>query len=111
MPDTKTTQRILWTVLAVALIGMGIYALNQWLRGQELKGPTRTLPALGIVPDFTLTTQDNAPLSLKDLKGKIWVADMIFTNCAGSCPMLTATMANLQQSVVKKNTGVRLVSF
>ncbi len=111
MPDTKTTQRILWTVLAVALIGIGIYALNDWLRGQELKAPTRTLSALGIVPDFTLTKQDNTPISLKDLKGKIWVANMIFTHCAGTCPMLSSTMANLQQSVIKKNTGIQLVSF
>lgn len=111
MPQPKTTQRILWTVLAVALIGIGIYALNDWLRGQELRTPTRTLSALGIVPDFTLTKQDKTPVSLKDLKGKIWVADMIFTNCAGTCPMLTSVMANLQQSLVKKNTGVYLVSF
>src|SRR4051812_19252069 len=111
MPDTKKTQRILWTVLAVALIGMGIFALNKWLRGQELQQPTRTLSALGIVPDFTLTKQDKTPLSLKDMKGKIWVADMIFTNCEGTCPMLTTAMASLQQSLVKKNTDVQLVSI
>jgi len=111
MPNTKTTQRILWTVLAVALLGMGVYALNDWMRGQVLVKPTRTIAALGMVPDFTLTKQDKTPLSLKDLKGKIWVADMIFTNCEGTCPMLTATMASLQQSLVKKNTGVQLVSF
>jgi len=111
MPEPKTTQRILWTILAVALISIDIYALNDWLRGQELKAPTRTLSALGIVPDFTLTKQDKTPLSLKDLKGKIWVADMIFTNCEGTCPMLTAAMANLQQSLIKKNTGVQLVSI
>jgi len=111
MPDTKTTQRILWTVLAVALVGIGIYALNQWLRGQELKMPTRTLSALGIVPDFTLTKQDKTPLSLKDLKGKIWVADLIFTHCDGTCPMITSTMASLQQSLDKKNTGVQLISI
>jgi protein SCO1/2 len=111
MPEPKTTQRILWTVLAVALIGIGIYALNDWLRGQELKTPTRTLAALGIVPDFTLTKQDKTPLSLKDMKGKIWVADMIFTNCEGTCPMLTSAMASLQQSLIKKNTGVQLVSI
>jgi protein SCO1/2 len=111
MPDTKTHHRILWTVLAVALIGIGVYALNDWLRGQELKAPTRTLSVLGIVPDFTLTKQDKTPLSLKDLKGKIWVADMIFTNCEGTCPLLTAAMANLQQSLMKKNTGVQLISI
>lgn len=101
----------MWTVLAVALLGMGVYALNDWMRGQVLVKPTRTIAALGMVPDFTLTKQDKTPLSLKDLKGKIWVADMIFTNCEGTCPMLTATMASLQQSLVKKNTGVQLVSF
>lgn len=111
MPDTKTTQRILWTVLAVALIGIGIYALNDWLRSQELKTPTRTLSALGIVPDFTLTKQDKTQLSLKDLKGKIWVADMIFTNCEGTCPMLTQRMASLQQSLARTKTGVQLISI
>ncbi|MEI8133822.1 MAG: SCO family protein [bacterium] len=111
MSEQKITQRILWTVLAVGLISIGIFSLNQWLRKQELVKPTRTLPALGIVPNFTLTKQDRTTLSLADLKGKIWVADLIFTNCEGTCPMLTQAMANLQQSLIKNKSGVQLVSF
>jgi protein SCO1/2 len=111
MPETKTTQRILWTVLAVALLAIGVFALNGWLRSQELRTPTHTLAALGMVPDFTLTKQDNTTLSLKDMKGKIWVAGLIFTHCEGTCPMLTQAMASLQQSLMKKNTGVELVSI
>src|SRR5205085_12121339 len=64
MPETKTTQRIIWTALGVALLVIGVLALNKWLRSQELVKPTRKLEALGIVPDFTRTKQDKTPLPL-----------------------------------------------
>src|SRR5262249_9494553 len=31
-----------------------------------------------------------------DLHGSVWVADFIFTRCAGTCPMITQRMAELQ---------------
>jgi protein SCO1/2 len=98
-------------VLAVALLAIGIYSLNTWMRSQEITKPSRELPKYGAVPSFTLTTQDNTPLSLSDLKGKIWIADMIFTNCAGTCPMLSARMAAIQTALQKINGDVRLISI
>ena len=52
------SQKILWTVLAVALVGIGIYSLNDWMRSQEIRTPTRILPVLGTVPEFSLTNLD-----------------------------------------------------
>jgi len=40
-------------------------------------------PVLGKVADFTLTNQAGAVVSLGDLRGRVWVADIIFTRCAG----------------------------
>ncbi|HYM20534.1 MAG TPA: SCO family protein [Candidatus Kapabacteria bacterium] len=111
MSGKSTTNRILWTVLAVALIGIGIYALNDYLRSQELTAPTRTLPNYGAVPAFTLTTQDSTQFSLADLKGKIWISDLIFTHCGGTCPMLSARMSAVQSSLEKIGDDVKLVSF
>src|SRR5262249_39324854 len=62
----------------------------------------------GEVPDFTLTDQDGKSLTRADLAGKVWIADFIFTNCAGTCPMITSTMHRLQGALPAE---VHFVSF
>lgn len=54
------------------------------------------------VPDFKLTNQLGQQVSLKDLEGKIIVADFIFTRCPVVCPKMTKNMKRLQDAV-KKN--------
>jgi protein SCO1/2 len=60
------------------------------------------------VPDFSLTDQTGATVTLADLKKSVWVADFIFTNCAGTCPMMTSAMRKLQTALPE---GVRMVSI
>jgi len=59
------------------------------------------------VPEFSLTERSGRTVTRADLEGSWWVADFIFTRCTGICPLLTARMAQLQQSL----PGLRLVSF
>jgi protein SCO1/2 len=54
------------------------------------------LPDLGQLPSFTLTDQDGKPFGPQEVRGKIWVADFIFTSCSDACPRLTARMRSLQ---------------
>jgi protein SCO1 len=54
------------------------------------------LPVIGQISDFNLTNQDHQPVSLADLRGKVWVADIIFTRCPGPCPTMTHHLAELQ---------------
>lgn len=58
--------------------------------------PAPSLPRLLEVPDFTLTSQENTPVSRNSLHGKVWVADFIFTSCPGPCPILSAKFSELQ---------------
>jgi len=60
------------------------------------------------VPDFSLTDQTDKAVTLAELKGKVWVADFIFTNCGGTCPVMTEKMRKLQDTLPGQ---VRLVSF
>jgi cytochrome oxidase Cu insertion factor (SCO1/SenC/PrrC family) len=70
------------------------------------------LPVLGAVPDFTLTERSGQPFSLNDLLGQIWVVDFIFTNCAGTCPIMTTAMTEIQQTALaEKLDDVKLVSI
>ena len=63
-------------------------------------------------PEFTLTDQAGEPFSLDDLKGKVWIADFVFTRCTSICPVMTAKMAELRDQLSQFAHGedVRLVS-
>jgi cytochrome oxidase Cu insertion factor (SCO1/SenC/PrrC family) len=50
---------------------------------------------LGGLPAFTLTDQRGQPFGSRELAGKIWVADFMFTSCQGVCPLLTQRMAEV----------------
>ena len=69
------------------------------------------LPSYGVVPDFALTDQTNQPfLSANSLRGKVWIADFIFTSCAGPCPRMSAQMRQVQ-TALRDLQDLRLVSF
>ncbi len=64
------------------------------------------------IEDFTFTNQYGESLSKADLKGKVWVASFIFTNCADVCPPMTANMAKLQDMMKEEGLeDVEIVSF
>jgi protein SCO1/2 len=67
----------------------------------------KELPVYGQVPDFQLTTQAGTPFSSKELRGRIWVADFIYTTCPGPCPLMSAKMRRLQSS----DPNLLLLSF
>lgn len=68
------------------------------------------LPHLFAVPPDTLVADNGEPVSLASMKGSVTVYDFIFTNCAGSCPLMTAQMRRLTQKV-DKDAPVRFVSI
>ena len=53
--------------------------------------------------------QDAQPFGSAQLRGKIWIADFIFTSCPGPCPIISTRMSELQKPLEK--TDVHLVSF
>jgi protein SCO1 len=55
------------------------------------------LPVVGPAPEFTLTTEAGSRLSLADLRGKVLAVTFIYATCTDTCPLLTATMAELQR--------------
>ncbi len=70
----------------------------------------KPLETLGQVPDFQLTDQNGRTFDSKSLAGHIWVADFIYTNCDGPCPMMTSHMHRLQDQTAA-TPDVKLVSF
>lgn len=63
------------------------------------------------VQDFNFTNQEGESFSKDQLDGKIWVSNMIFTNCNTICPALTANMGRLQKLLDEEGVEAELVSF
>ena len=80
-------------MIASLLIGLGAWPAPGV--GHAPK-PDARLSRIGPAPDFTLTTQDGARMSLRDLRGKVVAVTFIYASCTDTCPLLTAKMAALQ---------------
>ena len=91
----------------VGLIALGLllFAIVELRRGAA-----QPLPVYGQVGEFTLTSQDGHTVSLADLRGHVWVADLIFTRCAGPCLKMTRQMKELQEAL-PANGQARLVTL
>ncbi len=95
-----------WIVLGVIIVGIAGYTL--WSTFQTNSETTSETVSVS-VPDFSLVNQQDRPIELSDLKGKIWIADFIFTHCPTICPIMTEEMAKLQSEF--KEEPVYFVSF
>lgn len=98
---------LLFTLLVVAVwTGVGPRPKQGGWNDKPLEG----LGSFGAVPDFSLTERSGRQLGLADLKGKIWLANFIYTHCKDTCPLQSAEMAILQTDFVSE-PDVRLVSI
>ena len=98
--------RTLW--LGVILL-FGFLGLAYLLSLAEFK-KQHALPVIGAVADFTLTNQDGNATTLADLTNHVWVADIIFTRCAGPCPIITGHMKSLEDAL-PKTSDAKLVTL
>lgn len=61
------------------------------------------------VGSFVFLERAGKPLSNEDLKGKVWVGALIFTNCTGICMPMCVEMARLQDEF-KDEPDFRIVA-
>ncbi|MGG3803353.1 SCO family protein [Metabacillus fastidiosus] len=61
--------------------------------------------------EFTFKNQNGQEFGTENLKGKVWIADFIFTNCTTVCPPMSVNMAALQKEFKAEGLDVQVVSF
>ena len=104
------------TMVILALIAVAIWWLGRrahHIHSDHGHGPVHGAGApvdYGEVAPFSLTTGEGKALSNDDLKGKVWVANFIFTRCQGPCPVLTSKMSRFAQDFADEK-DLRFVSF
>jgi protein SCO1/2 len=60
---------------------------------------------------FQFTDQDGKSFGLEDLKGKVWIADFIFTRCTHVCPQTIPNKLELEKRLTDEGVDVEFVSF
>ncbi len=89
----------------VIYIVVGIVIAYLWLVTKS-----EPLPVLGSIPEFNMTDSRGEPFGYNDLQGNIWVADFIFTTCAGPCPVMSSEMAVVHQEFIE-DEKIKTVSY
>jgi protein SCO1/2 len=82
-------------VLVIGLVVLASVMLAQ-LNDTLHEPADAALPRIAPAPDFTLTSQDGAQVSLTDLRGKVVAVTFIYTRCTDTCPILTPMMSFVQ---------------
>jgi len=100
--------------LRLAAIGaavlLGMLGLHRLVYALVSRSHAPDLPRLGHVPDFTFVSERGRPVAARDLEGRVWIADFIFTRCGGTCPAMSERMAALAD-LLKSEPRVAFVSF
>ncbi len=112
---TVPRQGLVTGVLVVALAGVLGTAIWTWQGtlfgpGRFEDRPLEGLKVFGVVPDFSLIERDGQRVTLADLRGKVWVANFIYTHCTETCPLRSAQIARLQEEL-RGEPEVRFVSI
>jgi cytochrome oxidase Cu insertion factor (SCO1/SenC/PrrC family) len=107
-PQARRFEFLIWMGVAITLVILLLTYLLAQVRLRATLG--KPLPVLGQVQDFRLTNQLGQGVTLADLRGRVWVADIIFTRCAGPCPRMTRLMKEVQQTL-PANSQTRLVTL
>ncbi len=95
------------SLAAAALVTAAVLAIGVW-RLVVGTGTATELAVYGSVPAFSLVERSGQTISSRDLAGRVWVADFIFTRCPGICPTLTTTLAALLRRLEER--GMRHVT-
>jgi protein SCO1/2 len=94
-----------------ASLTMGILGLAIFLGIlQKTRREILPLPVIGQVADFTLTNQDGKISTLADFTNHVWIADIVFTRCAGPCPRMTQQLRQVQDKL-PADSAAKLVTL
>ena len=105
---SQKISRTIW--IGVALVIVILCVAFVLARLPPRLAPKPALPVIGQVADFALTNQTGQSASLADLRGRVWVADIIFTRCPGPCARMSRQMAALQ-GALSAASQAKLVSL
>ena len=105
---TERPFRTIWIGVALIILIVAGSVVLQWLKPRTPEAAP--LPVIGNIAPFSLTNQIGVVTTLEDLRGQVWLADIIFTRCPGPCARMTRQMASVQ-AALPKDSQAKLISL
>lgn len=103
----KVLRIVSWVILGFSFATLMFAYIDRSRRQAAIESEAAAEPVY--VAPFSLVDQSSRTVTLADLRGKVWVADFIFTRCGGPCPLLTQKMKSLTEEFPAAD--LRFVSF
>ncbi len=112
-------KRLLWGFMlaaAAGLLALGLFVALIPTKSRPVAQQRGNLSTplqqgnIAQVPSFALIERSGKEITLKDLGGRVWVADFIWTRCPDVCPLMSGLMARLQTEFADE-PKFRLVSI
>jgi len=97
-------------VAVVALVVGGVVLGARRDTAPEGSTDLEQLGRYGEVPSFALTERSGRQVTTADLRGSVWIADFIYTECTETCPTQSLQLAQLQREF-SGTPDLRLVSI
>ena len=101
--SSRRLEFIVWGALGLTILIIAAAFVHKRLGREPV-----ALHVIGAVGEFSLTNQHGKAVSAADFRGHVWIANIIFTRCAGPCPAMTKAMKQIQDATDKR---VRLVTL
>ena len=101
--EKLVSRKAFWLLFASFLF---IFPLARSFK-RELPPP---LPKLYKVPSFKLTNSFGKPFGTNELKGKVYIANFMFTSCTSICPIMTNNLKIVSEAY-KNHPEFLMISF
>jgi protein SCO1 len=97
-------SKLFWTLFILFGFSYPIYrSVNRVLPPE--------LPVIAQVPEFQLISENGQRFGSKDLKGRIYLANFVFSRCPSVCPKMLAELERVQKRVRGTGQKVAIVTF
>ncbi|WP_437737048.1 SCO family protein [Sorangium sp. So ce1335] len=100
--------RPLFWIALTSLVGLvALFLVSRAIRPGAAEPPAIRIP----LPAFELTDQRGQRFGLEQLRGRVWIADFIFTTCPTVCPKLTQRMKEIEVRSRDLGGALHLATF
>jgi protein SCO1/2 len=97
-------SKLFWIICIVVGFSYPVYkSLNRILPPE--------LPIITRVPDFQLISENGQRFGSENLKGRVYLANFIFSRCPSICPKMLGELEKVQKRIRSTGTKVAIVTF
>lgn len=102
--ERMVRKPLFWVLFLVFSFGYPIYkSMNRVLPPE--------LPVIAVVPEFEMISENGQRFGSKNLKGKAYLANFIFSRCPTACPRMLKDLQKIQKRIRGTGHKVSIVSF